>query len=103
MSLDKLFSLKNSFDIEGSVNFESVQRNGDDYEKVDLKTILCSGSISYEILKNLKVLAGVKMFLWKVEMSLSLKETYLIKLMVLRIQDITQKKLFYYRFTTLLY
>lgn len=63
VSLDKLLSLKNSFDIEGGVNFESVQRNGDDYEKVDLKTILCSGSISYEILKNLKVIAGVKMFL----------------------------------------
>mgnify|MGYP001179738917 CR=1 FL=1 len=63
VSLDKLLSLKNSFDIEGSVNFETVQRNGDDFEKVDLKTILCSGAISYEILKNLKVIAGVKLFL----------------------------------------
>ena len=30
---------------------------------VDLKTILCSGAISYEILKNFKLIAGVKMFL----------------------------------------
>tara|TARA_B000000532_G_scaffold244193_1_gene242934 strand:+ start:3835 stop:5541 length:1707 start_codon:yes stop_codon:yes gene_type:complete len=63
VSLDKLLSFKNSFDIEGSVNFETVQRNGDDFEVVDLKTILCSGAISYEILKNFKLIAGVKMFL----------------------------------------
>ena len=79
--------------LKEGVNFESVQRNGDDYEKVDLKTILCSGSISYEILKNLKVIAGVKMFLGK-EMSLLLKEICMIKLMVLRVLDIIQKKLF---------
>ena len=78
--------------LKEAVNFETVQRNGDDYEKVDLKTILCSGSISYEILKNLKIIAGVKLFLGK-EMSL-LKETFMIKLMVSKIQDITQKKLF---------
>ena len=62
LSLDKLLSLKNSFDIEGSINIETVKRGGDDFEKINLNSILYSGSISYELMKNLKIIAGAKMF-----------------------------------------
>ena len=60
--LDKLLSLKNSFDLEGSINLENVKRDGEDFEKIDFNSILYSGSISYELIKNLKIIAGAKLF-----------------------------------------
>ena len=62
LSLDKLLSLKNSFDLEGSINLETVKRDGEDFEKIDFNSILYSGSISYELIKNLKIIAGAKVF-----------------------------------------
>ncbi len=62
LSLDKLLSLKNSFDLEGSINLETVRRDGEDFEKIDFNSILYSGSISYELIKNLKIIAGAKVF-----------------------------------------
>lgn len=62
LSLDKLLSLNNSFDLEGSINLETVKRDGDDFEKIDFNSILYSGSISYELIKNLKIIAGAKVF-----------------------------------------
>ena len=62
LSLDKLLSLKNNFNLEGSINLETVKREGEDLEKIDFSSILYSGSISYELIKNLKIIAGVKAF-----------------------------------------
>ena len=60
--LDKLLSLKKSIIIEGSMNLETVNRGGEDFEKIDFSSILYSGSISYELIKNLKIIAGAKVF-----------------------------------------
>ena len=60
--LDKLLSLKKSIIIEGSMNLETVNRGGEDFEKIDFNSILYSGSISYELIKNLKIIAGAKVF-----------------------------------------
>ena len=62
LSLDKLLSLKNSFDLEGSINLETVKRDGEDFEKIDFNSLLYSSSISYELIKNLKIIAGAKVF-----------------------------------------
>jgi hypothetical protein len=62
LSIDKLLSLKNSFDLEGSINLETVKRDGEDFEKIDFSSILYSGSISYELIKNFKIIAGAKVF-----------------------------------------
>ena len=62
LSLDKLLSLKNSFDLEGSINLETVKRDGEDFEKIDFNSLLYSSSISYELMKNLKIIAGAKVF-----------------------------------------
>jgi hypothetical protein len=62
LSLDKLLSLKNSCDLEGSINLETVKRDGEDFEKIDFNSILYSSSISYELIKNLKIIAGAKVF-----------------------------------------
>jgi len=62
LSLDKLLSLNNSFDLEVSINLETVKRDGDDFEKIDFNSKLYSGSISYELIKNLKIIAGAKVF-----------------------------------------
>ena len=42
LSLDKLLSLKNSFDLEGSINLETVRRDGEDFEKIDFNSLLYS-------------------------------------------------------------
>jgi hypothetical protein len=47
---------------ETSLIFESVQRGGSDFESIDFGSNLYSGSISYEVIRGLKVLAGAKMF-----------------------------------------
>ena len=60
--LDKLLSLKKSIIVEGSMNLETVNRGGEDFEKIDFNSILYSGSISYELIKNLKIIAGAKVF-----------------------------------------
>ena len=60
--LGKLLSLKKSIIIEGSMNLETVNRGGKDFEKIDFNSILYSGSISYELIKNLKLIAGAKVF-----------------------------------------
>ena len=60
--LDKLLSLKKSIILEGSMNLETVTRGGEDFEKIDFNSILYSGSISYELIKNLKIIAGAKVF-----------------------------------------
>ena len=38
------------------------KRDGEDFEKIDFSSILYSGSISYELIKNLKIIAGAKVF-----------------------------------------
>jgi hypothetical protein len=60
--LDKLLSLNKHLSLEGSINLETVKRDGDDFEKIDFNSILYSGSISYELIKNLKIIAGAKVF-----------------------------------------
>jgi len=60
--LDKLLSTKKSLILEGSMNLETVNRGGEDFEKIDFNSILYSGSISYELIKNLKIIAGAKVF-----------------------------------------
>jgi|TARA_B100000959_G_scaffold285711_1_gene361392 hypothetical protein len=60
--LDKILSLNKSIILEGSINLETVKRDGDDFEKIDFNSILYSGSISYELIKNLKIIAGAKVF-----------------------------------------
>ena len=62
LSLDKLLSLNNNLSLEGSINLETVKRDGDDFEKIDFNSKLYSGSISYELIKNLKIIAGAKVF-----------------------------------------
>ncbi len=62
LSLDKLFSFKNSCELEGSINLETVKRDGEDFEKIDFNSALYSGSISIELIKNLKIIAGAKVF-----------------------------------------
>ena len=62
LSLDKLFSFKNSCELEGSINLETVKRDGEDFEKIDFNSVLYSGSISIELIKNLKIIAGAKVF-----------------------------------------
>ena len=60
--LDKLLSTKKSLSLEGSMNLESVNRAGEDYEKIDFSSVLFSGSISYELIENFKLIAGAKVF-----------------------------------------
>ena len=62
LDLDKLLSLKNKVNLEGGINFESVKRDGSDFEKIDFNSNLYSGSISIEIIKNLKIIGGAKVF-----------------------------------------
>ena len=62
LSLDKLFSFKNSCELEGSINLETIKRDGEDFEKIDFNSALYSGSISIELIKNLKIIAGAKVF-----------------------------------------
>ena len=60
--LDKLLSTKKSLILEGSMNLETVNRGGEDFEKIDFSSVLYSGSISYELIKNFKLIAGAKVF-----------------------------------------
>ena len=65
--LDKLLflgnsSINNSIIIEGSIDAEMVRRGGNNFEKIYFNSSLYSGSISIEIIKNLKVIAGAKVF-----------------------------------------
>ena len=62
LDLDKLLSLKNKVNLEGGINFESVKREGSDFEKIDFNSNLYSGSISIEIIKNLNIIGGAKVF-----------------------------------------
>ena len=62
LDLDKLLSLKNKVNLEGGINFESVKRDGSDFEKIDFNSNLYSGSISIEIIKNLNIIGGAKVF-----------------------------------------
>ena len=47
---------------ETSLVVESVQRGGSDFESIDFGSTLYSGSVSYEVMDGLKLLAGAKMF-----------------------------------------
>ena len=60
--LNRLLSTKKSLILEGSMNLETVNRAGEDFEKIDFTSILYSGSISYELIKNFKIIAGAKVF-----------------------------------------
>ena len=60
--LNKLLSTKKSLILEGSMNLETVNRAGENFEKIDFTSILYSGSISYELIKNFKIIAGAKVF-----------------------------------------
>jgi hypothetical protein len=60
--LDKLLSTQKSLIFEGSMNFEIINRGGEDFEKINFSSILYSGSISYELIKNFKLIAGAKVF-----------------------------------------
>ncbi len=62
LSLDKLLSFSNNFDLELSINIENVKRDGNDFETINFNSKLYSGSISYELIKNLKIIAGAKVF-----------------------------------------
>ncbi|MDG1284020.1 MAG: hypothetical protein P8N46_05120, partial [Flavobacteriales bacterium] len=62
LDLNKLLSLKNKVNIEGGINFESVKRGGSDFEKINFNSNLYSGSISIEIIKNLNIIGGAKVF-----------------------------------------
>jgi hypothetical protein len=62
LSLDKLLSFSNHFDLELSINIENVNRDGNDFESINFNSKLYSGSISYELIKNLKIIAGAKVF-----------------------------------------
>jgi len=62
VALEKLFSLKNSCSLEGSINLETVKRDGEDFEKISFNNILYSGSVSYELIKNFRIIAGTKIF-----------------------------------------
>ena len=55
-----MLSLKNKVNLEGGINFESVKRDGSDFEKIDFNSNLYSGSISIEIIKNLNIIGGAK-------------------------------------------
>ncbi|MBU46129.1 MAG: hypothetical protein CMD28_01735 [Flavobacteriales bacterium] len=62
IDLDRTLSLKNSVIIEGSMDVEMVKRGGNDFEKIDFSSILYSGSILIELIKDLKIVAGAKIF-----------------------------------------
>ena len=62
IDLDRLLSLKNSVMIEGSMDVEMVKRGGNDFEKINFSSILYSGSILIELIKDLKIVAGAKIF-----------------------------------------
>jgi hypothetical protein len=62
LALDELLSLKNKVNIEGGINFESVKREGSNFEKINFNSNLFSGSISIEIIKNLRIIGGAKVF-----------------------------------------
>jgi len=62
IDLDRILSLKNSVIIEGSMDVEMVKRGGNDFEKIDFSSILYSGSILIELIKDLKIVAGAKIF-----------------------------------------
>lgn len=61
-AIDQLLNLNNEFQLEGAVRYESVNRSGKEFESVDFSSILLSGSLSYELIPNFKLLSGAKVF-----------------------------------------
>ena len=53
---------KNSIVLEAGIDVEMVRRGGDSFEKIDFNSSLYSASISFEIIKNFKIISGAKIF-----------------------------------------
>ena len=62
INFDRILSIKNSLLLELSADVEMVRRGGNNFEKIDFNSTLLRGSFSFELIKNLKLIAGAKIF-----------------------------------------
>ena len=65
VKVDELLNLKNKTTAEFSFNSENVRRGGYDLESINFNSSLISAGASYELFKNLKLIAGLKSFVGK--------------------------------------
>ena len=65
VKVDELLNLKNKTTAELSFNSENVRRGGSELESINFNSSLISAGASYELFKNLKLIAGLKSFFGK--------------------------------------
>lgn len=65
VKVDELLNLKNKTTAELSFNSENVKRGGSELESINFNSSLISAGASYELFKNLKLIAGLKSFVGK--------------------------------------
>ena len=65
VKIDELLNLKNKTTAELSFNSENVKRGGSELESINFNSSLISAGASYELFKNLKLIAGLKSFFGK--------------------------------------
>ena len=65
VKVDELLNLKNKTTAEFSFNSENVRRGGYELESINFNSSLISAGASYELFKNLKLIAGLKSFVGK--------------------------------------
>ena len=65
IKIDELLNLKNKTTAELSFNTENVKRGGSELESITFNSSLISAGASYELFKNLKLIAGLKSFAGK--------------------------------------
>ena len=65
VQVDELLNLKNKTTAELSFNSENVRRGGYELESINFNSSLISAGASYELFKNLKLIAGLKSFVGK--------------------------------------
>ena len=65
VKVGELLNLKNKTTAELSFNSENVKRGGSELESISFNSSLISAGASYELFKNLKLIAGLKSFVGK--------------------------------------
>ena len=64
-NLEEFIKIKNKTTLELSSYLEAVNRGGNNVESISFNSSLLSAGLSYELFKDLKIIAGAKVFLAK--------------------------------------
>ena len=64
-NLEEFIKIKNKTTLELSSYLEAVNRSGNNVESISFNSSLLSAGLSYELFKDLKIIAGTKVFLAK--------------------------------------